>query len=138
MWRVAISALLALSLAACGGESEKRDSASVAPVAATSTAASPPAPEGRPMVEEQLAIIDGNRMPDQYRSVLESLARKCRESPVEIADAVVTERTTLQRVRGISISVLDYLRGLDSVIPDGRTGVDCREIAAELGENIGR
>jgi hypothetical protein len=90
------------------------------------------------MVEEQLAIIDGNRMPDQYRSVLESLARKCRESPVEIADAVVTERTTLQRVRGISISVLDYLRGLDSVIPDGRTGVDCREIAAELGENIGR
>ena len=138
MWRVVIAALLALCLAACGRESEKRDSASVASVAPAPSATPPQASEGRPMVEEQLAIIDGNRMPDQYRSVLESLTRKCRESPVEVADAVVTERTRLQSVRGISISVLDYLRGLDSVIPDGQTGVGCRDVAAELGASIGR
>jgi hypothetical protein len=135
MWRLLICALLAVVIAACGGENEKERPAAGA---LTPGVASPAANESRPLVEEQLAIIDGSRMPEQYRPVLESLGHKCRESPVEIADAVVTERTALQGARGISISVLDYLRGLNSVIADGRTGVSCREVATELGQSIGR
>jgi hypothetical protein len=135
MWRTLISAFLALALASCGGDGDKNEAVSGIPPAITAT---PTASESRPQVEEQLAIIDGNRMPEQYREVLESLGRKCSESPVEVADAVVTERTRLQNERMISITVLDYLRGVNSVIPDGRTGVPCRDLAAELGDTIGR
>jgi hypothetical protein len=135
MWRTLISAILALALASCGGDGDKNEAVSGIPPAITAT---PTASESRPQVEEQLAIIDGNRMPEQYRDVLEALGRKCSETPVEVADAVVSERTRLQNERMISITVLDYLRGVNSVIADGRTGVPCRDLAAELGDTIGR
>jgi hypothetical protein len=139
MWRTLISAFLALALASCGGDGDKNEAVSGIPPAITATAAAAAtASESRPQVEEQLAIIDGNRMPEQYRDVLEALGRKCSETPVEVADAVVSERTRLQNERMISITVLDYLRGVNSVIPDGRTGVPCRDLAAELGDTIGR
>ena len=126
-----LAALLAgvLLLAACGGDGEKRT---------TGGAVTPRPAEDRPTVEEQLAIIDGSRMPETYREVLDGLAQKCREPRTEVADAVVEGRRNLAGERGIHVSVLDYLRGVDSVIPAGRTGEGCRAIITELERTIGR
>jgi hypothetical protein len=143
MWRWLVIALIPVAVAACAGDGDRGAQSRAASTAAPATRTPPPmtTPEGggaRPLVEEQLAIIDGTRMPEPYRDVLQSLARKCRETPVELADAVVTERARMRAERGIAITVLDFLRGINSVIPEDRTGVACRDVATELGRTIGR
>lgn len=142
MWRWLAVALLATLATACGGNDDKNTQADTSPVGAAATrtppAATPAGSDARPSVEEQLAIIDGTRTPEPYQQVLQSLGRKCRESTVALADAIVTERVRLQAERNISITVLDYLRGINSVIPEDRTGVDCHAVAVDLGQNIGR
>ena len=131
--RSLIAALLVVGSvgAACGGDGTGSGRG------ADATATPRPAAD-RPAVEDQLAIIDGSRAPEPYREVLDSLARKCREPRVEIADAVVTARRMLEQERELTVAVLDYLRGVDAVIPAGRTGVSCRDVALELGQSIGR
>jgi hypothetical protein len=36
------------------------------------------------------------------------------------------------------VTALDYLRGVDRVVPAGNRDVDCTTIAAELGRALGR
>ena len=118
----------ALLFAACGDDGDK-------PTEGAAATARPA--EERPTVEEQLAILDGDRMPEPYREVLDSLAQKCREPRAEIADAVVISRRNVDRERGIEVSVLDYLRGLDREIAAGRTGEECRATITNLERTIG-
>lgn len=129
-WLLTLVLLGGAVASACGGDDSK-SSGSRGP-----TATPRPASE-RPSMEEQLAIIDGSRSPDEYREVLDRLAQRCREPRTEIADSVVESRQTLDRERGVKVSVIDYLRGVERVIPPGRDRVGCREIAVELGRTIG-
>ena len=148
------SVLLIVTAAACGGGDDNRAQQTDTPASTPAGMPSPtrslaPAtlPPGgtevagtttRPSVEDQLAIIDGNRSPEQYATLLDSLSRKCRESRTEIADIVTQVRLDVRQERGTLIPILDYLRGMDSVIPAGRTGVACGDLAMELGLSIGR
>ena len=131
--RSLIAALLLVGSvgAACGGDGPGSERGADAP-------ATPRPAADRPAVEDQLAIIDGNRAPEPYREVLDRLAQKCREPRPEIANSIVEARQALERERGVAISVLDYLNGVDRVIPAGQSGVACRDVATELGQSIGR
>jgi hypothetical protein len=40
--------------------------------------------------------------------------------------------------RGVTVALLDYLRGVDRIVPAGTGGADCTTAAAELGRAIGR
>ena len=93
---------------------------------------------GRPAAEDQLALIDNSQDPAAYAAVLERLAAKCRESRTEVADAIVEARRTLAQERGVTVAVLDYLRGVDTVVPAGSRDADCTAAATELGQTIGR
>jgi hypothetical protein len=132
-WMGWLLPLLALCAAACGG-----DGTDPTPEDGAATAPATVAASGRPAAEEQLALIDGSEDPAAYAAVLERLAGKCRESRVEIADAIVAARRTLAQERGVTVAVLDYLRGVDAVVPAGSRDVDCRAAAAELGRTLGR
>ena len=123
--------VVALGAGACGGDGKDTGGGADAP-------ATPRPAADRPAVEDQLAIIDGSRAPELYREVLDRLAQKCREPRPEIANSIVEARQTLERERGVLVSVLDYLNGVDRVIPAGQSGVACRDVATELGESIGR
>ena len=131
--RSLIAALLLVGSvgAACGGDGTGSERGADAP-------ATPRPAADRPAVEDQLAIIDGNRAPEPYREVLDRLAQKCREPRPEIANSIVEARQALERERGVSVSVLDYLNGVDRVIPAGQSSVACRDVATELGQSIGR
>ena len=133
MMRSLIAALLLVGSvgAACGGDGTGSERGADAP-------ATPRPAADRPAVEDQLAIIDGSRAPEPYREVLDRLAQKCREPRPEIANSIVEARQALERERGVAISVLDYLNGVDRVIPAGQSGVACRDVATELGQSIGR
>ena|SRR5215208_1650940 len=128
-WFVGALAAGALAGAACGGDGGRAERPATATVR--------PAAE-RPTVEDQLAILDGARDPAPYAAALDDLARRCRESRERLADAVVEARRALERERGVAVSVLDYLRGLDRVVPADATGADCAGVAQELGRTIGR
>ena len=53
-------------------------------------------------------------------------------------DAVVAEMRALHVERGVAVSVLDYLRGVERAVPPERSGVACAEVARELGRALGR
>jgi hypothetical protein len=123
--------------AACGGDgaepvTEGGERAGAATAPATVAAGN------RPLVEEQLAILDASRDPAAYAAVLNRLTAKCRESRIDVADAIVAARRTLVQERGVMVALLDYLRGVDSIVPAGTVGADCTAAAAELGRTIGR
>jgi hypothetical protein len=61
--------------------------------------------------------------------VLTSLTQKCRESRSELAAAIIAARRTLAQARGVSVTVVDYLRGVDRVVPAGSRDVDCTATA---------
>jgi hypothetical protein len=50
----------------------------------------------------------------------------------------VAARRTLVQERGVTVALLDYLRGVDSIVPAGTSGADCTTAAAALGRAIGR
>jgi hypothetical protein len=50
----------------------------------------------------------------------------------------VAARRTLVQERGVTVALLDYLRGVDSIVPAGTGGADCTTAAAALGRAIGR
>lgn len=131
-WLLTLMVLGGAIALACGGDDSKNTSTGDRGPTATPRPAA-----DRPSMEEQLAIIDGSRSPDEYREVLDRLAQRCREPRTEIADSVVEARQTLDRERGVKVSVIDYLRGVERVIPAGQERVGCREIAVELGRTIG-
>ena len=128
--------LLALCTVACGGDGTEPAPGGTADGAATAPATV--AVSGRPAAEDQLALIDNSQDPAAYAAVLDRLAEKCRESRTEVADAIVGARRTLAQERGVMVAVLDYLRGVDAILPMGTRDVDCTAAAAELGRTIGR
>ena len=89
-------------------------------------------------MEDQLAILDGARDPAPYAAALDELAGRCREPRAQLADAVVEARRALRNERGVEVAVLDYLRGVARVVPAGRTGVDCAQVARDLARDLGR
>ena len=125
-----MAALVACALAggACGGDGDR----------AGGPAATARPAEERPTVADQLAILDGSRDPTPYAAALDALTQRCQESREALADAIVEARRTLERERGVMVSVLDYLRGVEAVVPPDRTGVACAEVARELGRTIGQ
>ena len=98
----------------------------------------PPQAGGRLTVEERLVLTDASPQLLAYAEVLTVLTPKCRESRTELAEAIIDVRRTLVQERGVTIAVLDYLRGVDRVVPAGSRDVDCTAIAAELGRALGR
>ena len=128
--------LVVLGTVACGGagpnaaaEGVVRWSPTTAPLVAAS---------GRLTVGEQLVLLDAPHPPHAYDDVLTRLTARCRESRAELAAALVVARHTLAQERGVTVTVLDYLRGVDRVVPAGSQAVDCTAIATELGRAIGR
>ena len=128
--------LLVLCAAACGGDDTDPSPEGTADGAVTAPATV--AAGDRPAAEDQLALIDNSQDPAAYTEVLESLAGKCRESRTEVADAIVEARRTLAQGRRVTVAVLDYLRGVDRVVPAGSRDVDCTAVAIELGQTLGR
>jgi hypothetical protein len=128
--------LLALGTGACGGAGPNAAAEGVvrwSPTTAPSVAAS-----GRLTVGEQLVLLDAPQPPHAYDDVLTRLTARCRESRAELAAALVVARHTLEQERGVAVTVLDYLGGVDRVVPAGSQAVDCTAIATELGRTIGR
>ena len=122
--------LLVSCAAACGGDGTGPAAEGSARGAATIP---PTAPSGRLTVEERLALLDASPPPLAYAEVLTILTQKCRESRTELAEAIVTARRTLMQERGVTVAAIDYLRGVDQVVPAGSRDVDCTAIVAELG-----
>jgi hypothetical protein len=126
--------LQVLGTAACGGEGPNaagvvRWSATASPLVAAS---------GRLTVEEQLVLLDAPQPPLAYAEVLTILTQKCRESRTELAAAIAAARRALVQERGVTVAALDYLRGVDAVVPAGSREVDCTAVATELGQMLGR
>jgi hypothetical protein len=127
--------LLTLGTGACDGEGSNAAAGVVrwSPTAAPNVVAS-----GRLTVEEQLVLLDAPQPLLAYVEVLTILTQNCRESRSELAAAIIAARRTLVQERGVTVTVLDYLRGVDRVVPAGSRDVDCTAIAAELGRTLGR
>jgi hypothetical protein len=131
----AVLLLLVLCAAACGGDGTDPTAGSPrGPASDPATGAA----GGRLTVEEQLVLLDAREPPRAYAEVLTSLTEKCRESRSELAAATVVAQHTLVQERAVVVSVLDYLRGVDRVVPAGSRDVDCSAVAVELGRTIGR
>jgi hypothetical protein len=128
--------VVVVGAAACDGDGAAPTTEGTAAGAVTAPATV--ATDNRPLVEEQLAILDGSRDPAAYAAVLDRLAAKCRESRTAVAEAIVVARRTLVQERGVTVALLDYLRGVDRVVPASSQAVDCTAIATELGRTIGR
>jgi hypothetical protein len=126
--------LLALATGACSGDGPHV----AAGVVRWSATAAPSGTGGRLTVEEQLLFLDAPQPLLAYIEVLTSLTQKCRESRSELAAAIIAARRTLAQARGVSVTALAYLRGVDRVVPAGSRAVDCTAIAAELGRTLGR
>jgi hypothetical protein len=127
--------LLALGTVACGGAGPNAAAEGAVRWSAT---ASPSGADGRLTVEEQLVFLDAPEPLLAYVEVLTILTQKCRESRSELAAAIVVARRTLAQERGVTVTALDYLRGVDRVVPAGSRDVDCTTIATELGWALGR
>jgi len=127
--------LLALGTVACGGAGPN---AAAEGVVRWSPTTAPIVASGRLTVGEQLVLLDAPHPPHAYDDVLTRLTARCRESRAELAAALVVARHTLAQERGVTVTVLDYLRGVDRVVPAGSQAVDCTAIATELGRTIGR
>jgi hypothetical protein len=93
---------------------------------------------GRLTVEEQLVFLDAPQPLLAYVEVLTILTQKCRESRSQLAAAIIAARRTLAQERGVTVTTLDYLRGVDRVVPASSHDVDCTAVAAELGRMLGR
>jgi hypothetical protein len=126
--------LLALATGACSSDGPHV----AAGVVHWSATASPSVTGGRLTVEEQLVFLDAPQPLLAYIEVLTSLTQKCRESRSELAAAIIAARRTLQQGRGVAVTTLDYLRGVDRVVPASSHAVDCTAVAAELGRVLGR
>ena len=135
-WMGWLLLLLVLCAVACGGDGADPMPEGTGDEAVT--AAATVAASDRPTAEEQLALIDNSQDPAAYTEVLDRLAQKCRESRTELADAIVAARRTLAQERGVTVAVLDYLRGVDAVVSAGSRDADCTAAATELGQTIGR
>ena len=135
-WMGWLPLLLTLCAVACGGDAP--DPSPEGPAAGAATAPATVAASDRPAAEDQLALIDHRQDPAAYAAMLERLAEKCRESRTEIAEAIVAARRTLAQERGVTVAVLDYLRGVDAVVAAGTRDADCSAVATELGQTIGR
>jgi hypothetical protein len=130
-WRTGMVLLLLVSCAAsCGGDGT--GPAAADPAAATGAAGS------RLAVEERLALLDASPPPLSCAELLTILTQKCRESRSELAEAIIAARRTLAQERGVTVAALDYLRGVDQVVPAGSRDVDCTTVATELGRALGR
>jgi hypothetical protein len=128
--------LVALGTGACGGEGPNAAAEGV--MRWSATAAPCVAARGRLTVEEQLVLLDAPQPLLAYVEVLTILTQKCRESRSELAAAIIAARRTLQQGRGVAVTTLDYLRGVDRVVPASSHAVDCTAVAAELGRVLGR
>jgi hypothetical protein len=135
-WMGWLLLLLALCAVACGGDGT--DPPPEDETGGSATAPATVAAGNRPAAEDQLALIDDSRDPAAYTAVLDSLAEKCRESRTEVADAIVAARRTLTQERGVTVALLDYLRGVDRIVPAGTRDADCTGAATALGQTIGR
>jgi hypothetical protein len=99
-WLGWLLVVVAVGATACGGDgaAPATDGGERAAVTAPATVAT----DNRPLVEEQLAILDGRRDPAAYAVVLDCLAAKCREARTDVAEAIVAARRTLVQERGVT------------------------------------